>query len=209
MKHSDWMRHAACHDTGSERVFFDDTGNVHGKTSMTTRVRRWRAKQLCAQCPVALECLQHATRAGSDFGVYGGLDQLERAAVRGARKDRPLTAANTVVIATCLQTDGIPDEEIAERIGISEERLTELLRRAVLPPSGQLAVREYEAWPSVAAGCNPDEVVVKHRIPYAHAEEMCKTMDLQPDYKGPRGRERYERRDQRVTRGCVGAEQRP
>ncbi|MFI1954834.1 WhiB family transcriptional regulator [Streptomyces xinghaiensis] len=45
------------------------------------------AKQFCRRCPVRSACLTHALTAREDYGVWGGLDEEERAALlREARR---------------------------------------------------------------------------------------------------------------------------
>lgn len=36
------------------------------------------ARALCALCPVARECVEWAIRTGSNDGIFGGLDPVER-----------------------------------------------------------------------------------------------------------------------------------
>lgn len=40
------------------------------------------AKALCTACPVIVECLDYALSAGEDYGVWGGMTEDERRAVR-------------------------------------------------------------------------------------------------------------------------------
>lgn len=44
--------------------------------------REARAKKVCAACPVATECLEHALRAGEVHGIWGGLNEVERRNLR-------------------------------------------------------------------------------------------------------------------------------
>lgn len=41
-----------------------------------------RARQLCARCPVRVECLAAAMAGGVEFGIWGGLDERERRRLR-------------------------------------------------------------------------------------------------------------------------------
>jgi WhiB family redox-sensing transcriptional regulator len=43
------------------------------------------AKQVCRRCEVADCCLDWALRSGQDAGIWGGLDELERRALRRSR----------------------------------------------------------------------------------------------------------------------------
>jgi len=40
------------------------------------------AKAVCRRCPVVNDCLQWALASGQDAGVWGGLDEDERRALR-------------------------------------------------------------------------------------------------------------------------------
>ena len=42
-----------------------------------------RAKAICAQCPVRLECLEWAMETRQPHGVWGGLDEVERERLAG------------------------------------------------------------------------------------------------------------------------------
>jgi WhiB family redox-sensing transcriptional regulator len=48
-----------------------------------------RAKSVCAQCPVRVECLDWAQATHQPHGVWGGLDEEERARLRGADSPYP------------------------------------------------------------------------------------------------------------------------
>ncbi|MFE4925094.1 WhiB family transcriptional regulator [Streptomyces sp. NPDC056661] len=43
-----------------------------------TRRRAQQAQQICASCPVRVECLAHAQSKPEPFGVWGGLTALQR-----------------------------------------------------------------------------------------------------------------------------------
>lgn len=47
-----------------------------------------QAKRVCAGCPVVEECLDYALKTRQDFGVWGGMDELDRRRLRrrGGRK---------------------------------------------------------------------------------------------------------------------------
>lgn len=47
-----------------------------------------RARQVCANCPVRPDCLEHAIDA-DEFGIWGGLDQDQR---RNLLRERPQSA---------------------------------------------------------------------------------------------------------------------
>ena len=66
-----WQARAKCRDHDPE--IFHPTPNDHA--------RRERAKQICAGCPVAGQCLQWALEMDEPNSVYGGLDGHERRAL--------------------------------------------------------------------------------------------------------------------------------
>ena len=45
-----------------------------------------RAKAICATCPVKADCLAHALAAGEKHGIWGGLDECQRAALPADRR---------------------------------------------------------------------------------------------------------------------------
>jgi WhiB family redox-sensing transcriptional regulator len=80
-----WQRAALCR-TSDPELFFNPE-NERGKAR---RVRQLRAKQVCAQCPVLLDCRTSALRSRESFGVWGGMSEDERNAVLHAAGVRPL-----------------------------------------------------------------------------------------------------------------------
>ena len=44
------------------------------------------AKAICAECPIKLECLQHALETEEDYGIWGGTTPKERQALQRHRK---------------------------------------------------------------------------------------------------------------------------
>jgi WhiB family redox-sensing transcriptional regulator len=62
----DWWESARCR-LGNADTFFDDPA---------------AAKAICAGCPSRVPCLEWALATGQQDGVYAGLDQAERAALR-------------------------------------------------------------------------------------------------------------------------------
>lgn len=60
-----------------EAFFFEEEGqdqNMRYKTQL--------AKQICAECPVRLLCLEYALESNEPYGIWGGLTRAERATVR-------------------------------------------------------------------------------------------------------------------------------
>ncbi|MEU2487122.1 WhiB family transcriptional regulator [Streptomyces sp. NPDC012617] len=82
-----WSDDAAC--AGAEAAAFFPVG----KGGVPASVLAGDAKATCQRCPVRPECLGHALTFREDYGVWGGLDEDERAellrqARRAAEKQR-------------------------------------------------------------------------------------------------------------------------
>jgi len=71
----DWRHHAACRDEDPELFF--PIG-----TSGPALLQVEQAKAVCRRCPVTDGCLQWALESGQDAGVWGGMSEEERRAVK-------------------------------------------------------------------------------------------------------------------------------
>ena len=71
----DWRHVAACRDEDPELFF--PIGNT-GPALLQIE----EAKSVCRRCPVREECLQFALESGQDAGVWGGLSEDERRALK-------------------------------------------------------------------------------------------------------------------------------
>ncbi|GAA1521283.1 WhiB family transcriptional regulator [Sphaerisporangium rubeum] len=71
----DWRHRAACRDVDPELFF--PIGNT-GPALMQIE----EAKQVCRSCPVVDSCLKWALESGQDAGVWGGLSEDERRALK-------------------------------------------------------------------------------------------------------------------------------
>jgi WhiB family redox-sensing transcriptional regulator len=70
-----WYHYAACRDHDPELFFpIGNTGPA--------LLQLAEAKRVCAGCPVQGVCLEWSLVAGIDHGVWGGLGEEERRAVR-------------------------------------------------------------------------------------------------------------------------------
>lgn len=74
-----WFPEAACVGEDPE-MFFDEAGQVDSAPTKAVAHHRALAKKVCFECPVRLNCLK--TFINERWGVYGGLDQRERANLR-------------------------------------------------------------------------------------------------------------------------------
>jgi len=79
----DWRDKSACLTVDPELFF--PVGNTGPALDQIDK-----AKQVCAQCPVVENCLQYAIESNQDSGVWGGLSEDERRALkrRAARARR-------------------------------------------------------------------------------------------------------------------------
>ena len=71
----DWRHHAACRDVDPELFF--PIGNTGPALSQIDE-----AKAVCNRCKVMESCLQWALDSGQDAGVWGGLSEDERRALK-------------------------------------------------------------------------------------------------------------------------------
>ena len=71
---NNWQAGAACQ--GEHGVAFYPPLRNERKAARVARERR--AKAVCRSCPVRSDCLDHALQAGERYGIWGGLNELER-----------------------------------------------------------------------------------------------------------------------------------
>lgn len=69
----DWQLLAACRGLSVEVFFHPD--NERGSARAA---RDDAAKQVCATCPVRVECRAHALEVKEPYGVWGGMSEDER-----------------------------------------------------------------------------------------------------------------------------------
>lgn len=76
-----WRNRSACLDEDPELFFpVGTTGPALEQTE--------RAKSVCRSCSVINECLEWALESNQDAGVWGGLNEDERRALRRQRQRR-------------------------------------------------------------------------------------------------------------------------
>jgi WhiB family transcriptional regulator, redox-sensing transcriptional regulator len=71
----DWRHHAACRDEDPELFF--PIGNTGPALLQIDE-----AKRVCQRCAVMEPCLQWALESGQDSGVWGGMSEDERRALK-------------------------------------------------------------------------------------------------------------------------------
>jgi WhiB family redox-sensing transcriptional regulator len=73
----DWQHEGLCR-TSSPELFF----HPEGERGPARRWRQRRAKAVCQECPVLLQCRRHALQVGEPYGVWGGMTEEEREVAR-------------------------------------------------------------------------------------------------------------------------------
>jgi WhiB family transcriptional regulator, redox-sensing transcriptional regulator len=71
---TDWMARGKCKEVAPD-IFFPSDG-------MGVQV----AQRICAECPVAQECLEYALEHHIDHGVWGGCSERERRRILRRRR---------------------------------------------------------------------------------------------------------------------------
>ena len=70
----DWRQEGMCAQTDPD-LFFPDRGDSRS---------RKLAKEICADCPVAQQCLDFALETDQEYGIWGGTTALDRRRIREA-----------------------------------------------------------------------------------------------------------------------------
>ena len=86
----DWRRDAICRDTDPDLFFpVGTTGNA--------LVQIEKARQVCHECAVRVECLEFALATNQDAGIWGGTSEEERRVIRRRIAARSKTTAVALV----------------------------------------------------------------------------------------------------------------
>ncbi len=80
-----WRNDAICRDTDPDLFF------PVGSTGYAL-VQIERAREVCGQCPVRVECLDYALETNQDSGIWGGTSEDERRILRRQYVARHRTA---------------------------------------------------------------------------------------------------------------------
>lgn len=78
----DFRFKAQCRDENPD-LFFEYKSQGAPKLIRTNK--ELQAKQICARCPVALECLEYALRTEQQYGIWGGKNEKELKQLRRHR----------------------------------------------------------------------------------------------------------------------------
>lgn len=71
---TDWQQRGLCRDTDAA-VFFPPSSFEH---KPEREAREAKAKAICAECPVRVECLEWALAVREPHGVWGGCSEWDR-----------------------------------------------------------------------------------------------------------------------------------
>ncbi|WP_371634449.1 WhiB family transcriptional regulator [Streptomyces sp. NBC_01259] len=71
----DWQQHGVCRDEDPD-LFFPEGNDSEARQAIE------KAKEVCARCPVAEECLSWALSTGQKLGVWGGATESQRRRTR-------------------------------------------------------------------------------------------------------------------------------
>ena len=78
----DWYDDAACLGADADLFFPTQGGN-----SRDGRSRTEQAREICAGCPVIVECLAYAQADKIPFGIWGGTSPRERMKLRTEERE--------------------------------------------------------------------------------------------------------------------------
>jgi WhiB family redox-sensing transcriptional regulator len=72
-----WQARAACR--GPQSIAFFPPSHAERKEEKLSREAR--AKEICSECRVRVDCLDYAIRIREPHGIWGGLNEMERKVV--------------------------------------------------------------------------------------------------------------------------------
>jgi WhiB family transcriptional regulator, redox-sensing transcriptional regulator len=113
-----WQDRALCMETDPE-AFFPEKGG-------STR----EAKKVCRGCEVRAECLEYALGHDERFGIWGGLSEQERRRLKRETGPRLTPRGAEVARYRELAAKGMPVAVIAERMGVTREKVWKLATSA-------------------------------------------------------------------------------
>ena len=82
-----WQFRAACRGEDSSLFFAPNYFEQHPEKER----REAKAKAICHVCPVRIDCLEYALRIREPYGVWGGLNEVERRNVLRERGRRAVS----------------------------------------------------------------------------------------------------------------------
>ncbi len=76
----EWQEDSACRQYDNVLFFGED-----GESELEKQARESRAKAVCRSCPVLEPCLEFAMETNQKYGIWGGLNDKERASLKRRR----------------------------------------------------------------------------------------------------------------------------
>ncbi|MCJ0905113.1 WhiB family transcriptional regulator [Rhodococcus sp. SRB_17] len=83
----DWQMHGLCRGVDSSMFFHPDGERGRARTQRETR-----AKEMCRQCPVLIQCRSHALTVSEPYGIWGGMSETERELLARHRRNGRLAS---------------------------------------------------------------------------------------------------------------------
>jgi WhiB family redox-sensing transcriptional regulator len=74
-----WQHRAACR--GPNQAIFFPPPQFERRSEK--RLREKRAKEICSECPVQIECRTYALEIREQYGIWGGMTENERRLLAG------------------------------------------------------------------------------------------------------------------------------
>lgn len=129
----DWSR-ALCTQTDPD-AFFPEGRGVEMALAVV------RAKQVCNRCPIRLACLDGALERGERFGVWGGLDEVERRKLKRAPFSHKEVCEENRDLITARVAGGASMRSVADELGVGPWAV----RRVLAGSQASAAVEEVAA----------------------------------------------------------------
>jgi WhiB family redox-sensing transcriptional regulator len=74
-----WQHRAACR--GPNQAIFFPPAQFERRSEK--RLREKRAKEICSECPVQIDCRNYALEIREQYGIWGGMTENERRLLAG------------------------------------------------------------------------------------------------------------------------------
>lgn len=132
----DWMREGACRGDSQPDRFFPEG---HAKAPVEA------AKAVCQRCSVSVQCLEYALTHEEVYGVWGGMSERERRALKAPRPVVKQPSPHAASIRR-LAGRGWTDPEIARHIGLRAETVQRIRARESIPAGKRVLTRCALGW---------------------------------------------------------------
>ncbi|MFB8182559.1 WhiB family transcriptional regulator [Streptomyces sp. NPDC055966] len=118
----DWRAYAACATVDPDLHF--PIPHTNGWKKQTTQ-----AKAICARCPSRTACLEWAIATAEPEGIWGGKSVAERRKLRDQPESQTERCMNQQAWIEKQVAAGMPQREIARRLGVERATLCRALAR--------------------------------------------------------------------------------